>query len=91
MWRSYYVDGRYHYAPHIKYLDQVMFIVINGFFLNENDILGNEGRSVKVWCINVDNYEKIKEISYDRVYGDYVKITIPKLTKNIVRQKEQKY
>ena len=41
---SYHVDKRYFYAPHKNYLDQVMFIVINGFILNNNDLLGNGGR-----------------------------------------------
>ena len=45
---SYHINQRYHYAQHKNYLDQVMFIVINGFIPKKNDLLGNGGRSIKV-------------------------------------------
>ena len=34
-------EARYHMAHHKNYLDQVMFIVINGFIPKDNDLLGN--------------------------------------------------
>ena len=34
-----------------------MLMVVNEFIPNRNGTLGNGGRSVKVWCVPVDNYE----------------------------------
>ena len=43
----YHVNQRYHYAQHKNYLDQVMFIVLNGFIPHNNDLLGNGDRFIK--------------------------------------------
>ena len=68
-----------------------MFIVVYGFIPNENDILGNGGRSVNVRYIPISNYEKAKENPYHRVYDDDDKFRNCKLTENIMREKRQQY
>ena len=45
-----------------------MFIVVGSSIPNGKDILGNTGRSAKVYCVHVGNYEKAKEGLYHRVY-----------------------
>ena len=79
---SYHVDKRYYYAPHKNYLDQVMFIVINGFIPNDNNILGNGGRSVKVACIPIGEMAECKRAGYKRVYDEEGKYTCPKIPGN---------
>ena len=34
------INNRYHYAHHKNFIDQVMFIVVNGFIPNDNNLLG---------------------------------------------------
>ena len=87
---SYHVNSWHHYVPHTKYLDQEIFTVVNGFIPNKNDNLGNESRSVKVWCVSVGSYEKVKESSYHRVYDDDRKFTCSKIIEHIMCQKGQK-
>ena len=76
-------DSRYHHAHHKNYLDQVMFVVINGFIPKDNDLLGNGGRSVKVSCIPVGSYEPASKNSYKRVYDDDGTYEYPEIEENI--------
>ena len=55
---SYHIDKQYHYVLHKNYLDQVMFIVVNGLIPEGNNLLGNCGRSVKVSYVPVGSIEK---------------------------------
>ena len=50
---NYDVGKRYNYVPHKKYINQVMFIVVNGFLPKDNNILGNGGRCIKVSFVPV--------------------------------------
>ena len=74
-----------------KYLNQVMFIVVNDFIPNRNVILRNGSKSTKVCCVPVGNYEISKENSYHRVFDDDGKLTCSKLTENIMPEKRKKY
>ena len=85
---QYGIVKQYHYAHHKNYIDQVMFIVVNGFIPHENDLLGNGGRSVKVSCILVGDYVKAKQNSYKRVTDDQGNFTYPQIPENIIRKKE---
>ena len=58
---QYGIRKRYHYAHHKSYIDQVMFIVVNGFMPRDNNLLGDGGRSVKVSCIPIGDYVKAKK------------------------------
>ena len=73
-------DARYHTAFHKNYMDQVMFIVVNGFIPKDNDILGNGGRCVKVSCVPVGNYVAATKNSYKRVYNDDGSYGYPKIS-----------
>ena len=84
-------EARYHVAHHKNYLDQVMFIVINGFIPKDNDLLGNGGRSVKVSCVPVGNYEAATKNSYKRVYNDDRSYGYPRIAENIERKKGEVY
>ena len=84
---TYDVGKRSHYAHHKNYIDQVMFIVVNGFIPHDNNLLGNEGRSVKVSCIPIGDYVQEKRDSYKRVYNDEGNLTYPQISENIERQK----
>ena len=64
-----------------------MFIVVNGIIPNTKNVLVNIGRVVKVWCVPINNYEKVKENSYHGVYNDNDKFTYPKHTENSMREK----
>ena len=88
---SYGIDKRYHYAHHKSFIDQVIFVVINGFIPEDNDIMGNGGRSIKVSCVPVGDYEEAKRDSYKRVYDDEGGFTYPHIHQNIERQKGKLY
>ena len=88
---NYDVGKRYHYAHHKNYIDQVMFIVVNGFVPKDNNLLGNGGRSIKVSCVPVGDYEQAKRDSYKRVYDDEGRFTYPKIPENLERRKGQYY
>ena len=79
---SYHIDRRTFYAPHKNYLDQVMFIVINGFIPKDNDLLGNGGKSIKVACIPVGDMMECKRAGYKRVYDDEGNYTNPAIPGN---------
>ena len=68
-----------------------MFIVVNGFIPKDNDILGNEGRCVKVSCVPVGNYVAATKNSYRRVYNDDGSYGYPKISENIERKKGEMY
>ena len=85
------INNRYHYAHHKNFIDQVMFIVVNGFIPNDNNLLGRGGRSVKVSCIPVGNYEPAKRDSYKRVYDDNGGFSYPQIPENIERRKGELY
>ena len=55
---QYGIGKRCHYVHHKNYMDQVMFIVVNGFVPHNNNLLGEGGRSIKVSCIPVGDYVK---------------------------------
>ena len=88
---SYSIDRRHIYAHHKNYVDQVMFIVVNGFIPKENNLLGNGGRCIKVACVPVGDYEAAKRDSYSRVTDESGKFTYPKIAENIERRKGEKY
>ena len=88
---SYKVGKRYHYAHHKNFIDQVMFIVVNGFIPEKNNLLGMGGKSVKVSCIPVGDYEPAKRDSYKRVYDDEGNFTYPQIAENIERRKGELY
>ena len=88
---NYDVGQRYHYCPHKNYIDQVMFILVNGFVPKDNDLLGNGGRCIKVSCVPVGDYEKAKWNSYKRVYDDEGNYTYPKIPENMERKKGDYY
>ena len=89
--KSYDLDARHHYAHHKSHIDQVMFIVVNGFIPKDNDLLGNGGRSVKVSCIPIEDMEEEKRDSYTRVYDDSEDYTYPHITENLERRKGEMY
>ena len=64
---NYNVGKRFHYAHHKNYMDQVMFIVVNGFVPFPNNLFGNGGRSIKVECIAIGEYEECKRSYFKRV------------------------
>ncbi len=39
--KNYNAGKRFHYAHHKNYMDQVMFIVVNGFVPFQNNLFGN--------------------------------------------------
>ena len=43
---NYNTEKRFHYTHHKNYMDQVMFIVVNGFIPLENNLFGNGGRNM---------------------------------------------
>ena len=88
---SYHVDKRYFYAPHKNYLDQVMFIVINGFVPNNNDLLGNGGRSIKVACIPIGEMAECKRTGYKRVYDEEGNYTCPQIPGNETKKTGELY
>ena len=81
------VFEKYHYEHHKSYIDQVMFIVVNGFIPHYNNLLGEGGRSIKLFCIPVGDYVKAKQSSYKRVTDDEVYFTYPKIPENIIRKR----
>ena len=85
------INNRYHYAHHKNFIDQVMFIVVNGFIPNDNNLLGMGGRSVKVSCIPVGHYEPAKKDSYKRAYDDNGGFSYPHIPENIERRKGELY
>ena len=88
---SYDIKNRYHYAHHKSFIDQVMFVVINGFIPTDNDILGNGGRSIKVSCVPVGDYEVAKRDSYKRVYDEDGNFSYPHIPENLERRKGNLY
>ena len=69
-----------------------MFIVVNGFVPKDNNLLGNGGRSIKVSCIPVGNYEAARRNSYKRVYNDDERtFSYPQIDENIERVKGDLY
>ena len=84
---NYDVGKRYHYAHHKSYIDQVMFIVVNGFVPTDNYLLGNGGRSIKLSCVPVGDYEQAKRDFYRRVYDDEGRFTYPQIAENHERTK----
>ena len=91
MLESYDINKRHHYAHHKSFIDQVMFVVINGFIPKDNDIMGNGGRSIKVSCVPVGEYEKAKRDSYKRVYDDAGNFSYPHIPENLERKKGNLY
>ena len=77
--RSNHVDGWYHYDLYRKYLDQVIFVVVNNFNSNGICILGNDSRSAKVGCVSIEKNAKANEQSYNRTYGDNDEFAYPKI------------
>ena len=53
----YHIDGRHNYIPSKTKMDQIMFMVVNGFILIGNDIFGKGERCVKVDCVPLGTYE----------------------------------
>ena len=88
---SYHVNQRYHYAQHKNYLDQVMFIIINGFVPYNNDLLGNGGRSIKVACIPVGEMKKCTRTGYKRVYQEDGTYSCPKIPGNETKKLGEYY
>ena len=68
-----------------------MFIVVNGFVPTDNDLLGNGGRSIKLSCVPVGDYEQAKRDSYRRVYDDEGRFTYPQIAENHERTKGEYY
>ena len=85
---NYNAGKRFHYAHHKNYMDQVMFIVVNGFVPFQNNLFGNGGRSIKVECIAVGEYEECKRSSYKRVTDEDGNFIYPKIPENIEKKKE---
>ena len=50
---NYDVRKFYRYVNHKSYIDQVMFIVVNGFVPKENNLLVNGGICIKISCIPI--------------------------------------
>ena len=89
--KSYDLDARYHYAHHKSHIDQVMFIVVNGFIPKDNDFLGNGGKSVKISCVPIGDIKKAKRDPYKRVYDDSGDFTYPHIRENLERRKGEMY
>ena len=68
-----------------------MFIVVNGFVPFQNNLFGNGGRSIKVECIAVGEYEECKRSSYKRVTDEDGNFTYPKIPENIEKKKGNYY
>ena len=81
-------EARYHMAHHKNYLDQVMFIVVNGFIPKYNDLLGNGGRCVKVSCIPVGNYEAARKVLIKEFIMMMEVTDIQRLLKTLKEKKE---
>ena len=60
-----------------------MFIVVNNFIPKDNNLLGMGGKSVKVSCIPVGDYEPAKCDSYKQVYDDECNFIYPQIPENI--------
>ena len=61
-------------------MDQVIFIVVNSFAHDKNDILGSVDRITNVSFIFVGSHEKSEKSSFHRIYDDGAKVTCPKHT-----------
>ena len=86
---NYNVGKRYNYAHHKNYMDQVMFIIVNGFVPYDNNLLGNGGRCIKIECIAVGDYEECKRSSYKRVTDeDDGNFTYPRIPENLEKKRE---
>ena len=68
-----------------------MFIFINGFIPNNNDLLGNGGRSIKVAFIPIEEMTECKRTGYNRVYDEECNYTCPQITVNETKKTGEFY
>ena len=64
-------------------MDQVMFIIVNGFIPFNNNLFGKGWRIIKVECISVGDYEECKRSSYKRVTNKEGNFTYPQIPENL--------
>ena len=65
-----------------------MFIIVNGFIPFENNLFEKRGRSIKVECIAVRDYEECKRSSYKRVTNEEGNFTYPQIPKKLGKKRE---
>ena len=82
---SYHIDGWYNYVPKKTKLDQIIFMMVNGFIPNRNDILGKSGRCVKVGCVSIGCYTNATCDYFSREYHKNGTFTYPHIPENRMR------
>ena len=68
-----------------------MFVVVNGFIPKDNNKMGIGGRSLKVSCVPVGDYEPAQRDSYKRVYDEEGGFSYPHIPENIERKNGNLY